>query len=76
MFEIEQESWIGKKFDYLFSSFTTSDKINPIEHKESILIRKNNTELCLEIHVNELNSENIRIITLKDISTQKKNTNE
>ena len=76
MFEIEQESWIGKKFDYLFSSFTTSDKINPIEHKESILIRKNNTELCLEIHVNELNSENIRIITLKDISNQKKNTNE
>ena len=76
MFEIEQESWIGKKFNYLFSSFTTSDKINPIEHKESILIRKNNTELCLEIHVNELNSENIRIITLKDISTQKKNTNE
>lgn len=76
MFEIEQETWIGEKIEFLFSSFKLSNKFNLIEAKECILIRNNSTELCLEIHVNELKSENIKIITLKDISTQKKNTNE
>jgi hypothetical protein len=76
MFEIDQESWIGEKFEFLFSSFKLSNKFNLIEAKECILIRSNSTELCLEIHVNELKNENIKIITLKDISVQKKNTNE
>lgn len=76
MFEIEQASWIGKKINYLFSSFTSSSNNLVIENKECVLTRKNSTELCIEIRVNELKSENVKIISIRDISTQKKNSNE
>jgi PAS domain S-box-containing protein len=76
MFEIEQASWIGKKINYLFSSFTLSGNNPAIENKECVLTRKNSTELCIEIRVNELKSENVRIISVRDISTQKKISNE
>ncbi len=76
MFEIEQASWVGKKINYLFSSFTFSRNCSLVENRECILTRKNRTDLFLEFRVNELRNENVRIVSVRDISTEKKNSNE
>ena len=78
MFGLEKLELLGKHTDFLFSSFKIESSNMKIENREYLLMMKNNTELCVDIRVNELKKAKgtIKIISIRDISSYKQFSNE
>ncbi len=73
MFEMDKSDFIGKNISFLFSALKIASKNAQIENRECLLTKKNNTEICVDIRVNQLEKSNgkYKIVVVRDITNQK-----
>lgn len=78
MFELDKSDLNGNHISFIFSTFNLASTNLKVENRECYLTRKNNTELCIDIRVNQIEKSNgkYKIVVIRDISNQKRISNE